>query len=956
MFYKKRERLIVYLSMLLVVVAASFFCLTCVTGSAVYGGLNPKETVPVMQNLRQGILANGLRYYIYENRKPENRASLTLAVNAGAVLEEDDENGLAHFVEHMAFNGTKRFSESEVVDYLRSLGMRFGADANAFTNADATVYGIDVPIETSADGTRTVPDKALDILDDWTYAVSFEPEAVEDERRVIMEEYRVRRFGAAGRQQKILLEGLLAGSRYAERDVIGLPEIIENAPAERIKGFYKKWYRPENMALIFVGDFDGAALEENLSKHFTAPAENEQFERPLYFLPPPQKNNIQVEISADPEIPYTQIALFYKQKYEQNKDTIAEYRKSLIDTLINRMLTERFNDRTLDSHSPFNYASADLLSIVRPSLFYSFNIVVKPGMAEAALDEILAAKESLRRYGFSDPEIERAKRSLLSDTANFAVEKEKNESFIIVHKLTSRYFENAPIPDIDWELTAAEKLLPSITPKDIHKAVKDYFLYNDVFVFISAPEAESIPSADAIMQKVKSAGGLKIQKPDETVFDSMLLDLTPELGGIDEEIIHEDTGIVEWRLENGARVLLKNTENKNDEIALHASARGGTAASPLEDSVSAKIAPELLSASGAGPWTRRELVKKLSEKQVSFSFSADDFTRRIQGYSNTADLKTMFELLYLTFTDPRIDAEAVSVVADEYKTLLARRSENPEEVFFDEIEKVTYSGNPRYLPLTIDDIPKIDADKAFLFIKKCLNPADYTFVIIGNIDFEAVSNLVQTYLASIPQGASFNQWEQPDPAVKRPGKTDAVVRKGKEDKGYVYSGRFIAKKFDENTAMVCNVLSEYLDIVLVRSIREKLGGVYSISAGSSLLPIPPDGELRLVVFFACDPKRAVELNAAVEAELAKIASGDIDADTFLKAQKALIKNWEQNMESNRFLSHTFANYDAFFNIPISHLYDRNNTYTALRSNDMQNLMKQILGTDPATVILYPAGE
>ncbi|MDR2097038.1 MAG: insulinase family protein [Spirochaetaceae bacterium] len=908
-----------------------------------------------MDNLRQGTLANGLRYYIYENHRPENRASLTLAVNAGAVLEDDDENGLAHFVEHMAFNGTKRFSESEVIDYLRSLGMRFGADANAFTTADATVYEIEVPVEADKDGVKRVPGKALDILDDWTYAITFAPEAVDDERRVIMEEYRMRRFGSMGRQQKILSTGLLAGSRYAERDVIGLPEVLENVPAEKIKEFYKKWYKPQNMAVIFVGDFDGGALEETLSSHFDAPADTGEFVRPEYSLPPPKKNNIRVEISTDPEIPYTQMILFYKLNYAKNKNTIAEYRGALIDNLINRMFTERINDAVLDPQSPFAAASADLFNMVRPSHFFTFSLVSKPGMAEGALDEMLVINESVRRYGFSNTEIERAMLSVLSDTARLAAEKEKNESFFLTNKLVSHYFENKSIPDIDWELETIEKLLLSITQNDIHKAVKNYFLYNDIFVFVSAPEAEAefVPAADIITRKIKSAGSLKIKKPGEAAFDSMLLDKTPERGAIEEEIIHDDTGIVEWRLENGARVLLKNTENKNDDIELYAASRGGTSDSSLEDTVSAGLAAELLSASGIGRWSRRDLVKKLSGKQVSFSFNASNFTRNIQAWSNTADLKTMFELLYLTFTEPRIDTEAVSVVTDEYRTLLSLGSQNPEDVFFDEIQKITYGSNPRFMPLTIDDLPKIDADKALAFIKKCLNPADYTFAITGNIHPVIMRDLVETYAASIPKKSSFNQWSQPSPPIKRPGKTETVIRKGKEDKGYVYSGRFTAKKFDENTAVICGVLSEYLDIVLVRSIREKLGGVYSISAKASISPVPPDGEISFEVFFICDPKRSAELNKAVEAELAKIASGDIDADTFGKAQKALVKNWEQNMQSNKFLSGSFANYQVIFDIPITHLYDKPRAYEALRSADMQNLMKQILESGPITVIMHP---
>jgi zinc protease len=950
--YNKYRKQIVTLAC----VTLTLFCVTCATGSAVYNGLDPKEKIPVMENLRQGTLANGLRYYIYENKKPENRAYLTLAVNAGAVLEDDDENGLAHFVEHMAFNGTERFSESEVVDYLRSLGMRFGADVNAFTTTDETVYQIEVPVETDSVGIRRIPDKALNILEDWTCAITFDAEAVDDERRVIMEEYRLRRFGADGRQYENLRAALLAGSRYKERDVIGLSEIIETAPAERIKNFYKKWYRPENMAVIFAGDFDGEALEKSLSSHFNASAGETPFYHPEYFLPPPEKNNIQVEVFTDPELQYTQTALFYKQKYVKQEDTIAKFRESLIDDLIGRILTERMDDASQKPQSPYVAAGSVFFNIVRPSRFYALNLAAKPGMAEQALDEMLVLKESVKRYGFLPAEIDRAKRSFLADAAQSAAEKEKIESGFFVTKFVNHYLNSAPIPGIDWEFAAAERLLPSITKNDLHKRVKSYFAYDDVFVFFSAPEAEApyIPSKDVIAQKIKTSGRLKIKNPDGAAMDSALLDKTPERGGISEEIIHEDTGVVEWKLDNGARMLLKSTTNKNDNIELYAVSRGGTAAAPLEDSVSAGLAAELLSASGAGKWSRQDLIKKLSGKQVSVSFNTSSFTRNIQGSSNTADLKTLFELMYLYFTDPRIDSSALSVLTDEYRTVLAQRSQNPENMFFDEIQRITYGGNPRFAPLTVDDLSKLDADRALEFLKKCFNPADYTFVITGNINLETMRDFVETYLASIPVKAEFNQWSPPAPPIQRPGKTDTAIRKGKEDKGYVYSGRFISHTFDENTAMVCNILSEYLDIVLVESIREKLGGAYSISASAALSPIPPGGEIVFETVFPCDPKRATELNGAVEAELAKIAAGNINADTFSKARKALVKNWEQSMQSNTFLSRTLANYSVIFDIPIKHLYTRPDTYEALNTGDMQNLMKLILRREPVTVILYPA--
>ncbi|MDR0709430.1 MAG: insulinase family protein, partial [Spirochaetaceae bacterium] len=614
-----------------------------------YGGLGkPDDPVPFMGKVRTGTLPNGLRYYILPNARPENRAFLTLAVNAGSVLEEDDEQGLAHFVEHMAFNGTKRFPEAELLGYLRSLGMRFGADVNAYTSYDATVFGIEVPVETGNDGLKHIPAKALDVIDDWTYAITFAPADVDDERAVIMEEHRSG-LGAGERVQRKLLPILFEGSPYADRRPIGLPEIILNAPASKLENFYRKWYRPDNMAVIFVGDFDAAALETELPSRFTAPAPRDALNRPYYELPGPRKGNFRSEIITDPEYPYTRIDAYYKGMPRPVRGTLESYRDGVMDYLVGDIISRRFDEAILKPQTPYSNAGAWDMRWARESIFHVLTVIAKPGMARESFREILLEKESLVRYGFTNAEIDRAKRSMLSALSRAVSEQDREESGNYVYNLVGHFLEGQNIADAEWELDAVTRLLPGISAGDLGRRVKGYYNTGDLKVVVAGSESElaDLPREAEIRKIINDAARAKIERPAEVEISGELLDRDPVPGAVTDETVDE-TGALLWDLSNGARVILKATNNKHTEIILHAAARGGTTAVPETDFISANLAAEMASASGLGPYSRTELAQKLADKQVSISFSTSSFTRGIDGSATTGDLKSLFELVYLT--------------------------------------------------------------------------------------------------------------------------------------------------------------------------------------------------------------------------------------------------------------------------------------------------------------------
>jgi zinc protease len=924
------------------------------TTSRAYAGLgSPDDLVPFMENVRTGFLPNGLRYFILENSRPENRAYLTLAVDAGSVLEEDNERGLAHFVEHMAFNGTTRFPESELINYLRSLGMRFGPEINAYTSFDRTVYGIEVPVEGGEGSLKRIPARALAVIDDWARAITFAPKDVDDERLVIAEELRSR-LGAMDRIQRKIMPFLTAGSLYADRDPGGLPEIIENAPASRLEGFYRRWYRPDNMALILVGDFDGAALEAELASHFGGQAAAGPLDRPRYDLPLPRKGNVQTLVVTDPELSFSQINLFFKRNPSPVSSNLRDYREALIDTLVQRMLSLRFAEASQNPDAPYIGIDGDHIRYGTSSRYYILAAAPKSGGMEASLRELLQIKESLRRFGFTETEIRIAKASLLSDLGQMLSEKDRQQSNQYVSDLTEYFLTGEALPDIEWKYEAALKLLPEIGTEDITRQVRDYFEPGELWALLMAPESEKgkLPTDDLIRQVARESTRLKLQPPEDLAVEDALVSRPPEAGTILSESTDRETGARIWKLENGATLILKETANQNNEITLYALAKGGTVSAERDEFISASLAAEMTTASGLGSWSRPQLIKLLADKQVSLSFWTGNYNRGFQGSAAAGDIETLFEMLYLSFTEPRLDSDAVRALLDSYRTGLAQRNESPDAVFSDTVVNVTTGGHPYFKPLGTEDLDKAALAQAMSFLKRGLNPGDYTFVFTGNLNLAAMRSLAATWLASIPPAESWNTWT--DPGLQRPGKVEEKVYKGKEEQSLVFMGWYLPLAFTEEQSAAAAVLNEYLDIRLTEDIREKLGGIYSASVNVSLAPIPA-GELVMQVFFVCDPRRVDELTLAVEGILQQIAADPPDEGVFSKSVEALRKNWEESVQSNSYIAQSYANSLVLLDAPLSRLDERYKLYGQVQPEEIRQLGRMLVSRGPARVVLYPEG-
>jgi len=926
--------------------------LTCAPKADFAGLGKGGDLVPLTERAITGILPNGLKYYILENQRPENRAHLALVVNAGSVLEKDDERGLAHFVEHLAFNDTARFPKLELIEYLRSLGMRFGADANAYTSYNETVYHFDVPVENS-NGVKRIPDRALAILDDWTYAVSFLPEDVASESKIVLEEYRTR-LGAMDRVRKITLPILFASSAYESREPIGLPEIIENAVSGQVKAFYDRWYTSDNMALVFVGDFDGRALETELARHFNMPIAQEPVNRPVYELPPPKKGNFHVEIITDPELTSSYYQIYFKQKTSSQRGTLAYYRESIIDYLIDTMLTQRFEENASNPESAAIESWGGIWRWAKNSRFYSMGTQPKTGLFEDALAELLLEKEAMRRFGFTQSELDRAKLDLIAYMEEQLSEKDKTNSRSYIRSFTSHFLYGEDMADIEWEMDAVSLLLPKIGLKEISKAAKKYFSYDDCIVFLVAPEAEgeNLPLKERITDIFNETSKAKIKARKSDVVTAELLSKQPAAGSITEETQDEQTDAIILNLSNGAKIILKETKNKNNEVILYAMANGGTANVDVNEIVSASLASEMVSASGLGPYSRTELVNKLAGKQVSFSFWAYNFYRGFQGASTTKDLKTLFEMINLFFTEPGLDENAIAAMIDQYRTNLVHRDDDPQEYFSKELNKILYNSHPVYKSLELEDIEIVSIEQAFDFIKKCVNPSDYTFVFTGNFDINELREYSAQYIASIPNSISMNSWS--DPNVKQPGKIERNIYKGKDEKSIVYLAWIVPSPsgFDEKRNQIAAILSEYLDILLTDEIREKLTGVYSVSAYASINNIP-NNKYNLNIYFYCDPARVNELIDAIKDHITKITEQPLNQDTFNKSKEALLMSYENSLQRNLYIAQSYANSSVLYNTPLNRLNSRSEIIKSIRPEEVQSLCRDMLAIGPVQVVLYP---
>lgn len=863
--------------------------------------------LPLWPEVKSAKLPNGLTYYVLKHKKPEKRAFLWLAVNAGSVLEDDDQQGLAHFDEHMAFNGTKRFPKAEIINYLEKIGMRFGADLNAYTNFDQTVYQLEVPTDDPA----FVP-RGFDILRDWAGDVSYDPAEVNKERGVVLEEWRLGR-GAGQRLFDKQAKVLFAGSRYADRLPIGQPETLKTAPREALQRFYRDWYRPDLMAVIAVGDFDDpAAVEREIAAKF-GDLKGPPSPRPRTRAEVPKAGGTRVSIETDRENPNTQVSV-YNLLPHRPEASPRDLRRTVVEQLYQSIMSERLGVIARRKDAPFAGASAGVQGMTREIDAFARGARAKAGRAEDALRALFTEVLRVERHGFTRTELDRARIDAARGYEQNAAEEATTDARSFTGEITRHYFEGEFMIGRAAERDFALTFLPTVSLEELNSLAQSFGGADNRVVVIAGPEGKPLPSKERVLAIVDEAARGPLDPWQDKAAAGSLLATPPKPGAIVKESTIEALGVTEWTLSNGVRVIVKPTDFDADAVFLDGSSPGGLATAPAALFPHARFADDVVPLGGAGELDLEALGKALTGKRVGAAASIGETVEGVEASASARDLETMFQLVYLRLTAPRQDDDAIAVWQANTAERLADRLRVPDVQFSLRSSEALWKNNPRRMPPTPADVEKIDAAKAFAFYKDRFGDAsDFTFAIVGTVDVAKLRPLVETYLASLP--AKGRHEREKDLGV-RP--VAGVVKKsfalGQDPKARVSMFFHGDEPWTRDKDRDMFVLGRVLSIRLRENLREDMGGVYGVGAGG-YLSRRPHPERGFSISYGCDPARVDELIKATQAEISALAKNGIGAEYLEKVKQSYLREREVQLKSNRFWSSWLLNARRFNDDP-----------------------------------------
>ncbi len=883
-------------------VLLSFYLLSCAGGKKQNVATNqqteqvqpdPEQILPVDPKIIKGKLDNGLTYYIRKNGKPEKRAELRLVVNAGSILEDDDQQGLAHFLEHMCFNGTEHFQKQELINYLESIGMRFGPEINAYTSFDETVYMLHVPTDST-----DIFEKGFLVLQDWAGAVTLDNEEIDKERGVVIEEWRLGR-GARMRMLDEQLPILFKGSRYAGRLPIGKKAVLDTFHYDAPKRFYRDWYRPDLMAVIAVGDFDTDYVENLIHENFAhlTAGENPR-ERESY--PVPGHEETLFAITSDPEATNSSVSVYYKLPAE-SQNTVADYRQRIVERLYNSMFNQRLRELAKKENPPFIFANSGKGQFVRTSEVYMLSAVVKDNGIPRGLETLLTEARRVQAHGFTKSELERTKKSILRSIEKVYAERDKSESRGYASEYIRNFLQDEPIPGIEYEYGLYKKFVPAITIEEINALASEWIMDRNRVFMVDSPEKEGleIPAEEDLRQVMKKVDALIVEPYKDDVLDQPLVEKEPEASPLVEETQISDIGVTEWALKNGVKVVLKPTDFKNDEILFRATSPGGYSLYPDEELVPAKTASGVIAQNGFGAFTQIQLQKLLSDKVVRVNSYVSEISEGLSGMASPKDIETLFQLIYLTFTHPREDSSAFASYQARMKAYYENVSASPENVYRDSVT-VTFSQNhPRYAPFNVEMVEEMDLSKSLeIYRERFADASDFTFFFVGNFDPEELKPLVEKYLGGLPTLQREETWQ--DKTYTYPaGLIEKTVKKGVEPKSLntiIFSGPFDWSVENRSKAQT---LAEVLRIKLRERLREDKGGTYGVRLSSSFSHYPRE-RYQLRISWGCNPERVEELTNEVFTQIDSLQQFGPTEEYLEKVKEIGMREYERDMQENKF--------------------------------------------------------
>ena len=920
-----------------------------VFSSPVFAQQNLSDALPVDPNVKIGKLSNGLTYYIRQNKKPAQKVELRLVVNVGSILEDESQQGIAHFSEHMAFNGTKHFQKNDIISFLQSIGVKFGNDLNASTGFDETVYILPIPIDKPGN-----IDKGFQILEDWAHNVTYKNEDIDDERGVVLEESRLGK-GARDRMFRKIFPQLFAGSLYANRLPIGLDSIIKNQNYDTIRKFYKDWYRPDLMAVIVVGDIEPGKAGELVKKYFSG-LTNPHQERPRIYAPVPPYQKNESKVVTDKEATSYSMIINYSSRETHPSSTIGDYKEDLTKEIFTTLLNQRLRELTQKENPPFIYAFTDFTSYSRGYESFNGTIGVGDKDATAGLKAFEEELERVKKYGFTKPELDRTKNDMLREMERAYNEKNKTESEVYTSEYVRNFLTKEPIPGIEKENSYYKELLPQISIDDVNNIGKILQQNSNQFIALLGPEpaaGKELPSGDDLLAIAASVEKMDIKPYEEKVISTSLMTTMPRAGKIIASKKNALLGTTEFTLNNGVTVTIKPTDFKNDEILMSAVRPGGKNNYGVKDKYNAEYAATAIGSMGIGNFTPVDLHKTLTGKTVRVTPVISDISEGMNGASSAKDIESMMQLMYLYFTSPRTDTSLFKSYIQKNKAQLAFLSANPQVTFIDTLYKTVYQNNP-LAPVAIpkpEYFDQVNLDRVMQIYKERfgdVNGMHFTFV--GSFRENDLQPLIEKYLASLPSTSKkFTYTDNKVRPVK--GKINFTVHKGKEQKSLILAIYHGEMPYSDALDLKADAISEILNISLIEELREKIQGIYGggTQAQVEKLPYP---HYTFFLQLPCGPEKVDTLLYAANKEIQDLIKNGPSKANLEKVKQQWREKHKVNIKENS----TWLSELEGFNFPgdnPDYFINYEKYVNALTQKDVQDAAKLFFSANVITGILMP---
>ena len=899
--------------------------------------------LPVDKNVRIGQLDNGLTYYIRHNKLPENRAEFYIAQKVGSILEEPQQRGLAHFLEHMAFNGTKNFPGDDkglgVIPWCETVGIKFGTNLNAYTSIDETVYNIsNAPIDRTG-----VLDSCLLILHDWSNYILLKDDEIDKERGVIREEWRSRNSGIL-RVYTDLLPTIYPGDKYADCMPIGSIDVINNFPYKDIRDYYHKWYRPDLQGIVIVGDIDVDAVEAKLKAVFADVQKPVNPAERTYYPVTDNKEPI-VAIGTDKEVDDPSIEIYFKQDAtpDSEKNNVGYLASQYMTSMISSMLNARLSELVQSANPPFTRASSYYSDffVAKTKEAFALSASSKADGIETALKTLLQETERARRFGFTESEYARARANYLQSLESAYNEREKTKHGSYVREYVQNFLNGEPIPGIEAEYAMMNQLAPNIPLQAMNMVMQQLVPDSNQVVIIAGPAKEGLkyPTKEEVINLLKGMKDLDLQAYVDKVSDEPLMKEAPKGGKIISEKEGDIYGSTRLVLSNGVTVYVKKTDFKADEIRMKGTSLGGKSIFPDKDALNFAVMDNVIAVGGLGNFSQVDLTKVLAGKKVSVNAGLGATTENVFGTCSPKDFETMMQLTYLTFTAPRKDAEAFESLKNRMKAQLESAQANPLSSINDSLQKAMYNNHPRVVMMKPEMVDQIDYDRILeMYNDRFKDASDFTFYFVGNIDLETAKPLIAEYLGALPAINRKETFKDTKMSIRKGVYKNEYAKEQQTPTAtivFLYSGK---APYTLKNDILLSFATQVLDMVYTEEVREKEGGTYGVNCFGDLQKYPKE-QLLLQIVFQTDPAKKDKLAGIVVDELKKLAAEGPSDVHLQKVKEYMLKKYADNQKENGYWMNNLNDY-FYYGMDMTEGYtDIVNSITA---KDIQKFVSDLL--------------